>query len=479
MASARLVQRACAIGLAAVVGAGVLVARDDDRRASVSLRTAGDGSSSEKHDDKQSRVEDPEVDDRDDDAKASGRPRNPGSPKPNAGKPRNSSKPKNSKDSNKSDKPSTSTKPSKGDKPGDKPGGGSEPTTAPGKKTTTTQPTPPTNPPPADADGTEIQRTEGLWVLDLETGTPRFHVWTQQSHARFSPTEPVIVTKATESSIDLFPLDGSAPQQIVSCAQTGCSEPEWSPDGTKLRYYDYWRRVFVVNRDGSPVSSFSTPDQEHQAIDGFAFAPDGEHVAWSTSTWDRLDDLGGGYYEPHIAATDLRIARIDGSQERVVRHDTGRYLWPEWSHDGKYLAWNDEQDQMFVMTVATGAVREVQIPSGPVYSFAWAPTGLFVGGTSAWRFNDATGAGTPSQLDSRGSQVVAANTGAVAWQRRPADGFATPGDPVAGPVSVGHRDAAGAISTVAWIGDSWSLEVVDMSSQGRYVAFYAIEPWWR
>jgi tricorn protease len=82
-----------------------------------------------------------------------------------------------------------------------------------------------------------------------------------------------------------------------------------------------------------------------------AWSPDGSRIAWFS------DD--GGEYRLHVAPQD-GTGEDPAGRERVYDADgAGFYTDPQWSPDGKYIAYLDNSQSIYVMDLADGSARRI------------------------------------------------------------------------------------------------------------------------
>lgn len=182
--------------------------------------------------------------------------------------------------------------------------------------------------------------------------------------------------------------------------------PRWSPDGSKILYQSqseegYPKDLFSVNPDGTKPQNLTKTDEgeEFQA----AWSPDGKQIAFVSTRHREPDDLFPRYdvfvmdkdgshvrrvtYENHIGAfnpawspdgkrlaytygaVDCEIGTVqaDGTDRRIVGRQPGDDMWPQWSADGKTLAFSNTRDnvtwQMFTVP-AEGGPPELLLKQG-------------------------------------------------------------------------------------------------------------------
>lgn len=206
-----------------------------------------------------------------------------------------------------------------------------------------------------DSDGTDLrQLTQGL-----NYDPP---VW--------SPDGTKLLFAAGESyalfgyQIYSMELDGTEPHQLTSRDYN--VQPAWSPDGTKIAF------TSVAAGDDSENGSFSsdiyTMDSDGNNQNRLTSGGDCYDPSWSP------DGSKIAYYE----GTTLSMMNVDGSSQRQLSPfaDPIGGEPPRWSPDGKMIAFSSE-GRIYTTTVESGLTRQI-IPSesdeDEGYGFpSWAP----------------------------------------------------------------------------------------------------------
>ena len=99
-------------------------------------------------------------------------------------------------------------------------------------------------------------------------------------------------------------------------------------------------------------------------------SPNGAFVAYTVGTMDLAKDK---------RATNLWLARWDGSENRALTSGEHKQTHPRWSPDGKTLAFlssrsdEHEDDQVWLLPLAGGEAERVTEIKGGVEDFAWSP----------------------------------------------------------------------------------------------------------
>jgi WD40 repeat protein len=205
-----------------------------------------------------------------------------------------------------------------------------------------------------------------------ETTLARFPDDTWFSGAAFSPDGAKVVY-TSEPNIAPGPAqlwtvasDGSRKPKLVLDGDYGLYEPTYSPDGTRIAYFDgggdNTHRLRIVNSDGTDL---------HELIDGTSVFGGGHinGLEWSPDGSLLAIGLGGsGIYTIRPDGTDLRLL-IPGASD------------PTWSPDGSLIAYTpsstdiNHMDDGWGVWVANadGSDPRMLLPHG--YAGPWNPGG--------------------------------------------------------------------------------------------------------
>ena len=128
------------------------------------------------------------------------------------------------------------------------------------------------------------------------------------------------------------------------------SEPDWSPDGTKIAYavpdnITGVSQIAVRAADGSGGPLLITGARVNRAP---SWSPDGKQIAWSRSGPD------------HFGSDIWVMDAADGANKRQVTA-TGSAKEPSWSPDGKWIAYHDVGDRT-VNVVSKDAINGFGTP---------------------------------------------------------------------------------------------------------------------
>lgn len=178
--------------------------------------------------------------------------------------------------------------------------------------------------------------TTGLWIADSNGRHERRLTPGPASFSDWSPDGRLIAFDFTDAAGDVHLAvirpDGTGRRPLTSAP--GIQEiPSWSPDGKRIAFdaYDPAQPVFstsiwLMNSDGT--------GQRRVTDDGFdvepSFAPDGKRIAFARI----YEDL------PVAAPEAIHVVATDGTGLRQVVPPTPGLEHPDWSPNGRWIAFN-------------------------------------------------------------------------------------------------------------------------------------------
>ena len=136
---------------------------------------------------------------------------------------------------------------------------------------------------------------------------------------------------------DIIVLDVARNKEVTTIRPglSGVTTPAWSPDGSKLVFTGYdggLSDLFVVDRDGRNLKRLTN---DKYADLHPAWSPDGKTIAFTTDRGPKTDFATLKFGNYRLAFYDLASGRID----LLKGMDLGKNVDPQWSPDGKSLAY--------------------------------------------------------------------------------------------------------------------------------------------
>jgi TolB protein len=168
-------------------------------------------------------------------------------------------------------------------------------------------------------------------------------------------------TRDGVTNIHLIALDGSG-ERALAATKEPKGPPRWSRDGRRIIFgvkAGEATQVVSVDRAGGHLKSVTTvPGRAAQV------SPDGTKVLYATGSW---------------TAVHLYVANIDGSNAVAVTDGTSVAWNPEWSPDGRTIAYTGRtNDRLNIWLVGAGGadphqLTHIESAEGQAQVPAWSP----------------------------------------------------------------------------------------------------------
>jgi Tol biopolymer transport system component len=183
----------------------------------------------------------------------------------------------------------------------------------------------------------------------------------------WSPDGRLIAFTRERGELAVMNADGSGVRVL---ARGG--SPAWSPDGRRIAFIDGYSTVYVMNADGSGRRRLTQGGE----LLGLRWSPDGRKILLSClkcAAGPRSRFSGWG---------EVYVMNADGSALRNLTRDPRTEGRPEWSPDGRKIAFTriepGERSEIVVMNADGSGKRKLAEGGGPV----WSPDGRKIAFTS-------------------------------------------------------------------------------------------------
>ena len=148
----------------------------------------------------------------------------------------------------------------------------------------------------------------------------------------------------------IMDADGSRLRRITDTPRTNESDPAWSPDGKRVAFSKVKGDIYTIKLDGTGLRQL-TDDKGGEREP--TWSPDGKKIAFTKS--GRTDDDGVPLKQRPFYADIYTMNAADGSQqENLTQSLRAQATNPDWSPDGKKIAFRSRSDIFLMKANGTG-----------------------------------------------------------------------------------------------------------------------------
>jgi Tol biopolymer transport system component len=201
------------------------------------------------------------------------------------------------------------------------------------------------------------------------------------SQANWSPDGKYLAFAAKRGPRDdilIVDVERNKEVKRIQVKLSGVTTPSWSPDGKQIVFTGYeggLSDLYVVNRDGSGLRQLT---EDKYADLHPVWSPDGKSIAFATDRGPGTDFRTLGFGNFRIAVYELAT----GSVRVLERMENGKNVSPQWSPDGRSLAFVSDRNgvsNIFLYDLAGNEVYQLTefytgaqgiTPLSPVISWA-------------------------------------------------------------------------------------------------------------
>lgn len=165
--------------------------------------------------------------------------------------------------------------------------------------------------------------------------------------------------------------DGTGQTQLTNQSGSQYLKPTWSPDGSKIAFYNYTdQQIYVMNSDGTGMHALVNVSGYHVHP---TWSPDGTQIAFSSDLYNP-----GATTPNHIYVVN---ADGSGSPVNLTSSTAASDSWPDWSSDGKKIAYasgtgtNFANTQIYVMNADGSGQTNVSNSAHADNAPNWSPDG--------------------------------------------------------------------------------------------------------
>lgn len=154
------------------------------------------------------------------------------------------------------------------------------------------------------------------------------------------------------------------------------SEPTWAPDGSRIAFSLHKRRsgshtqIYLMSADGTDAERL--PQKRRRNNEQPAWSPSGKWLAFVSETTCK---------NASVSNFDIWVMRPDGSDKRRLTTGCFDELEPEWSPDGRRIAFQSVgpgNPEIFVMRSDGSRMRRITTHDSIDGNVAWSPDGTSI-----------------------------------------------------------------------------------------------------